>query len=112
MTAPVGTNCLSSVIKIETPQKRTRIKIETPQKRTRIKSYRRDRYHTPKVVIRWSWSPLRDLNTFDKLALEEKSDTMHLFGTSNFIGPGYHAVLLFSGQGSICSVVCFLSQLV
>ena len=29
------------------------------------------------------------------------TDTMHLLGTSYFIGPGYHAALLFSWLGSI-----------
>ena len=29
------------------------------------------------------------------------ADTTQLFRTSNFIGPGYYAVLLFSGIGSI-----------
>ena len=32
------------------------------------------------------------------------SKTMHLFGTSDFVEPGYNAVLLF------LALVCFLSQ--
>ena len=40
------------------------------------------------------------------------TDTMHLLGTSYFIGPGYHAALLFSWLGSIVLlfVLLFLIQ--
>ena len=61
MTVPVGTNFVSSVIKIK-----------TPQKRTCVKSYRYVSHHTPKVVIRWSWSPMRDLTTCNKVRSERK----------------------------------------
>ena len=36
-------------------------------------------------------------------------DTMHLFKTSNFIGPGYHAALLLLGLGSIVLLVLLCS---
>ena len=38
------------------------------------------------------------------------ADTMHFFRSTNFFGPGFHAVLSFSGSIVVLFVYCFLSN--